>query len=186
VLEHVSSLEGSLDEIHRVLRPGGSFIGFLPAEGGLGAHGFFRMLDAHIYRDTKDHHHAYTRRQLLRWFQSRFEVQRLAYSYHPLGATLDAAFFASFKLPVVGARMEAFWRGQENDVYRARAPRQGRRSLASRMVQLANRAAYLESTLLKRVPLGAKGLHFHLRKPAPSGTGSRTDRRDASVRAAPG
>jgi SAM-dependent methyltransferase len=164
VLEHVASIDQSLDEIHRVLRPGGSFIGFVPAEGGLGAHGLFRFLDPNIYRDTKDHNHAYTRRELVERFRSRFSIVQLAYSYHLLGATLDAAFFASFKLPVVGPRMEQFWRGQENDVYRAQAVTQGKRSLASRFVQWANRAAYYESTLLKNVPLGAKGLHFHLKK----------------------
>jgi SAM-dependent methyltransferase len=164
VLEHVDSLERSVDEIHRVLRPGGSFIGFVPAEGGPGAHGLFRLFDSGIYRDTKDHHHAYTRRELLMRFRSRFEVVRLAYSYHLLGATLDAAFFASFKMPILGSKMEAFWRGQENDVYRARAPAPTKRSLASRLVQLANHTAYLESTLLKNVALGAKGLHFHLAK----------------------
>jgi hypothetical protein len=164
VLEHVASLKWSVDEIHRVLRPGGSFIGFVPAEGGPGAHGMFRLFDAAIYRDTKDHHHAYTRRELLNRFRSRFQVVQLAYSYHLLGATLDAAFFASFKGPVLGPRMEAFWRGQENDVYRTRAAAPRSRTLASRCVRLANRAAYLESTLLKNVPLGAKGLHFHLAK----------------------
>jgi SAM-dependent methyltransferase len=164
VLEHVASLEQSLDEIHRVLRVGGSFIGFVPAEGGLGAHALFRFLDRNIYLNTKDHHHAYTRRELLGQFESRFQVVKLAYSYHLIGATLDAAFFASFKMPILGSRIEAFWRGQENDVYRTRAVAQTKRSLASRLVQLANRTAYLESVLLKNVPLGAKGLHFHVAK----------------------
>lgn len=164
VLEHVASLEQSLDEIHRVLRSGGSFVGFVPAEGGPGAHALFRLLDHDIYRKTKDHHHAYTRRELLAQLESRFQIVKLAYSYHLIGATLDAAFFASFKMPIVGSRIEAFWRGAENDVYRTRAVAQTRRSLASRLVQLANRTAYLESVLLKNVPLGAKGLHFHVAK----------------------
>jgi SAM-dependent methyltransferase len=163
VLEHVESLEQSVAEIQRVIRPGGAFIGFVPAEGGAGPHGLFRLFSSGIYRDTKDHHHAYTRRELLDRFRSRFQVVQLAYSYHLLGASLDAAFFASFKLPILGPKMEAFWRGQENDVYRKRAAAT-RRSLASHCVQLANHAAYLESMLLKHVPLGAKGLHFHLAK----------------------
>lgn len=164
VLEHVESLERSLDEIRRVLRSGGAFIGFVPAEGGLGAHGLFRFLMPDIYRDTKDHNHAYTRRELVTCFASRFRVVRLAYSYHLIGATLDAMFFASFKMPVFGAKLEAFWRGQENDVYRSRAAVRTRRSAASWAVQLANWAAYFESTALKHVPLGAKGLLFHLTK----------------------
>lgn len=164
VLEHVESIDRSLDEILRVLRRNGSFIGFVPAEGGWGPHGLFRLLDADIYRDTKDHRQAYTRGELLERFSSRFRIVRLAYSYHLIGATLDAVFFASFKLPALGPRMEGFWRGQENDVYRTHRPVGARRSLASRLVGAANRAAYYESTLLRRVPLGAKGLHFHLEK----------------------
>jgi SAM-dependent methyltransferase len=164
VLEHVEDIEQSLDEIRRVLRSGGSFIGFVPAEGGPGAHALFRLLDPNIYRDTKDHGHAYTRRELLDLFSTRFRIVRLAYSYHLIGATLDAAFFASFKVPVVGTKMENFWRGQENDIYRARAVAQGKRSVASRLVELANRAAYYESRLLRNFAFGAKGLHFHLEK----------------------
>src|SRR5580692_1267178 len=88
VLEHVEHIEQSLDEIRRVLRTGGSFIGFVPAEGGPGPHALFRLLDPNIYRDTKDHNHAYTRRELLKWFSSQFRIVRLAYSYHFIGATL--------------------------------------------------------------------------------------------------
>jgi SAM-dependent methyltransferase len=164
VLEHVENIGQSLDEIQRVLRSGGSFIGFVPAEGGPGPHALFRCLDPDIYRDTKDHGHAYTRRELLSLFSARFRIVRLAYSYHLIGATLDAAFFASFKMPVLGPRMEKFWRGHENDIYRARAADQTRRSLASRLVQLANGAAYHESMILRNCPFGAKGLHFHLEK----------------------
>jgi SAM-dependent methyltransferase len=163
VLEHVENIEYSLDEIHRVLRSGGSFIGFVPAEGGLGAHAFFRLLDPNIYRDTKDHVHAYTRRELLKSLSSRFQIEEIAYSYHLIGATLDAVFFASFKTPRFGGKMEEFWRGQENDFYRPRGPH-SKPSVISRLVRLANRAAFYESRLLKNVPLGAKGLHFHVTK----------------------
>ncbi len=165
VLEHVQSIDQALQEIHRVLRRGGAFIGFIPAEGGPGPHALFRLFSQHIYRDTKDHVHAYTRRDLLRRFAARFRVVRLAYSYHLLGATLDAVFFAAFRMPILGPRLEGFWRGQDNDVYRVRAAEGSRRSVASRLIQLANRLAYYESVLLRRVPLGAKGLHFHLEKP---------------------
>jgi SAM-dependent methyltransferase len=164
VLEHVEIIEHSLDEIHRTMRVGGSFIGFVPAEGGLGAHAFYRFLDPNIYRDTKDHHHAYTRRELLEWLSSRFQIVRLAYSYHLIGATLDATFFASFKIPRFGPKIERFWRGQENDVYRTRVPETTKPSFANRLVRLANRAAYYESRLLRNLSLGAKGVHFHVVK----------------------
>ncbi|HEY4210557.1 MAG TPA: methyltransferase domain-containing protein [Steroidobacteraceae bacterium] len=164
VLEHVTSIEASLAEIHRVLRRGGAFIGFVPAEGGPGPHALFRLFDRDIYRDTKDHHHAYTRRELLDTFSSRFRVVRMAYSYHLIGASLDAAFFAGFKLPVLGPKLESFWRGQENPFYRGQAAALTKRSLASRLAGLANRAAYYESTLLRNIPTGAKGIHFHVEK----------------------
>jgi SAM-dependent methyltransferase len=163
VLEHVESIEHSLDEIHRVLRSGGSFVGFVPVEGGFGPHAFFRYLNPNIYRDTKDHNHAYTRRELLEWFSSRFRIERLAYSYHLIGATLDAAFFASFKIPRFGPKLESFWRGQENDYYRARTA-ETKRSIVDRLIHAANRAAYYESKLLANFSLGAKGLHFHVVK----------------------
>jgi SAM-dependent methyltransferase len=163
VLEHVDNIEYTLDEIRRVLRGGGSFIGFVPAEGGFGAHALFRFLDPNIYRDTKDHGHAYTRRELLNSLSSRFQIEQLAYSYHLIGATLDAVFFASFKIPLFGTKMEQFWRGQENDFYRTHKPDR-KPSLLSRLVRFANRAAYYESRLLESFSLGAKGLHFHVVK----------------------
>ena len=163
VLEHVESIERSLDEIHRVLRSGGSFIGFVPVEGGAGPHALFRLLNPNIYRDTKDHNRAYTSRELLQWFSSRFRIVELAYSYHFIGAALDATFFASFKVPGIGRRMENFWRGQENVFYRGSAV-ETRPSLVGRLVQLANRVAYYESSLLRNCSLGASGLHFHVMK----------------------
>lgn len=164
VLEHAEDIERSLDEIRRVLRRGGSFVGFVPAEGGLGPYAFFRLLDPDIYRDTKDHNHAYTRRELCGHFSSRFKIVRLAYSYHFMGAMLDAVFFASFKMPIFGPKLERFWRGQENNYYRQHASQATRRSVVGGLVQFASRVAYYESTLLNKCPLGAKGVHFHLTK----------------------
>ena len=122
VLEHAEDVKGSLDEIRRVLRPGGSFVGFVPAEGGVGPHGFFRLLNSAIYRDTKDHGHAYTRRELSDELSSRFRIVGLAYSYHFI--RLSAGCVVLCELQVAdhrGPRLEAFWRGQENAIYRAPA-----------------------------------------------------------------
>jgi SAM-dependent methyltransferase len=160
VLEHVNSVERSLDEIRRVLRPGGAFIGFVPLEGGFGPHSFFRLFDRNIYLDTKDHSHAYRRREMLGWLSSRFRIIDHSYSYHLLGASLDAVFFASFKLPGIGPRLERFWRGQDNVFYRGE-PNVSQPSLIGRAARLANHLAYWESRLLSRLPLGASGLHFH-------------------------
>jgi SAM-dependent methyltransferase len=163
VLEHVEDIRRSLDEIRRVMRPGGSFIGFVPMEGGFGPHGVLRILNRNIFRDTKDHVHAYTRGQLLEWLSSRFRIAGIAHSYHLIGGSLDAAFFASFKAPLIGAKIEQFWRGQENQFYRVAAAHT-KASFLSRVVNLANRIAYYESRLLRHVGLGASGLHFHVVK----------------------
>jgi SAM-dependent methyltransferase len=163
VLEHVNDIQSSLDEIRRVLRRGGEFIGFVPMEGGPGPHSLFRLFDPHIYRDTKDHNHAYRRRELRAWLEARFRILKLSYSYHFIGSALDAAFFASFKAPGIGAKMQSFWRGQENLFYRGGSP--AKPSLMGRVAQAANRAAYWESRVLKNFPYGCIGLHFHLQKP---------------------
>jgi SAM-dependent methyltransferase len=162
VLEHVASLDASLDEIARVLRPGGRFVGFVPMEGGASPHAFFRLFDPDLYRDTKDHHHAYTRRDLVARLRRRFDVAAFRYSYHLLGATLDAAFFASFKLPHLGQRMEAFWRGADNPFYRPGKSAPG--GALARIAGAANRVAYYESRALHALPIGARGLHFDMRK----------------------
>jgi SAM-dependent methyltransferase len=163
VLEHVASVGQSLDEIHRVLRPGGFFIGFVPLEGGFGPHGFFRLFDPNIYRDTKDHRHAYPRAEMVNLMKDRFSAAAFSYSYHFLGGSLDAVFFASFKFPGIGGRMESFWRGHENSFYRGDSTIE-KPSLLGRMIRFANRIAYWESRLLRCVPFGASGLHFCLQK----------------------
>lgn len=163
VIEHVSDPKNALEEVHRVLRPGGRFIGFVPIEGGAGPHGFFRLFDSGIYRDTKDHQHAYTRAEMLNLMNAQFTAESLQYSYHIVGGSLDALFFASFKLPVIGARMERFWRGQENSFYRKRAT--GKKlSLIGGLTRLANLVAFWESRALRHVPFAASGLHFCLEK----------------------
>lgn len=165
VLEHVANVGESLDEIHRVLREGGLFIGFVPLEGGCGPHGFFRLFDSNLYLHTKDHRHAYRRKEMVSLMETRFHVTAYAYSYHLLGGALDAIFFASFKFPGIGRSMEEFWRGQENAFYRRTAADKNL-SLVGTIARLANWIAYWESRILRRVPLGASGLHFCLEKKA--------------------
>lgn len=163
VLEHVADVGKSLDEIHRVMRPGGFFIGFVPLEGGFGPHGFFRLFDPDIYHDTKDHRHAYARDEMVNLMTTKFSAATFSYSYHFLGGLFDAVFFASFKFPGIGERMECFWRGQENSFYRGDSKSE-KPSLVGMMTRFANRIAYWESSLLRRVPFGASGLHFCLEK----------------------
>jgi ubiquinone/menaquinone biosynthesis C-methylase UbiE len=164
VLEHVQSIENSLNEIQRVLRPGGAFVGFVPLEGGFSPYTLFRLLSPNLYRDTKDHVRNLTKREMLGYLSARFRILQLAYSFHPLGACMDATFFASFKLPVVGKEIESFWRGPQNTVYH-KSDHQQRSSIA-KLVEFCDRLAYYESSILRNISIGACGLHFHVEKAA--------------------
>jgi SAM-dependent methyltransferase len=164
VLEHVDSIEWSLDEIRRVLRPRGEFIGFVPLEGGLKLHSFFRLINPNLYRDTKDHKRSLTNREMRGLLAARFRILRLEYSYHLLGGSMDAVFFASFKLPYIGPRIEQSWRSTDNAFYHHSDQKNYRPSLLGWLVKLGNIVAYFESKLLRGVSTGACGLHFHVEK----------------------
>lgn len=166
VLEHVASIEHSLDEVSRVLRVGGSFIGFVPLEGGLCPHALFRAFDSNLYRDTKDHVRSLTKREMANLLSERFKIVRCEYSYHLFGALMDATFFASFKLPGIGTKIEAFWRGAENPCYRLAGDRSPP-SVIGRLTQLANTISYYESKALRNVSAIGFGLHFHVQKTGP-------------------
>lgn len=161
VLEHVESVEHSLDEIRRVLRPGGAFIGFIPLEGGFGPHALFRLFYNDLYKDTKDHIRSLTKREMLDLLAARFRIVQREYSYHLFGGFMDAAFFASFKLPGIGPKMEEFWRGSENPFYR-RSDERSQRSILWAFTMFANVLAYYESTIFRNISIGACGLHFHV------------------------
>jgi SAM-dependent methyltransferase len=163
VLEHVDSIEFSLDEIRRVLRPGGAFIGFVPLEGGVKLHSLFRLINSNIYQDTKDHKRSFTNQRMRGLLAARFRILRLEYSSHLLGGSMDAVFFASFKLPGVGNKIEQFWRGAENPFYQ-QSVEKSRRSLLGWLMKLGNTFAYYESILLRNISASACGLHFHVEK----------------------
>jgi SAM-dependent methyltransferase len=163
VLEHVYSLEHSLNEIQRVLRPRGAFVGFVPLEGGFSPYTLFRALSPNLYRDTRDHVRNLTKREMLDYLSARFKILQLAYSYHPLGACMDATFFAAFRLPLIGKKIESFWRGTENPVYH-QSPNQQRLSISRHLVGFCSKLSYYESTILRNVSIGACGLHFHVEK----------------------
>ena len=165
VLEHVASIEHSLDEIRRVLAIGGTFVGFVPLEGGVSPYSLLRAFSPNLYRDTKDHVRNLTQREMRRLLSTRFRIVRLEYSYHLFGASMDAAFFASFKLPLIGRQIKEFWRGSENPYYRKSGVRAAP-SLLGRLMTVANALAYHESVMLRNVPIGACGLHFHVERTA--------------------
>lgn len=162
VLEHVAEPAATLRELRRVIRPGGTLVGFVPLEHQPGsAYGFYRaLLGPDLYRDTKRHLHAFERNQV-RELLSGFEVFEERHAYHLLGQWLDASFFAAARLP----RLSRFW-WTENRYY---APE--RRDLGfgprvlNRLLAVGNRLCYAESRLLARVPWFSAGLLFAARRP---------------------
>jgi ubiquinone/menaquinone biosynthesis C-methylase UbiE len=157
VLEHVPSLEATLREIARVLAPGGLFIAFVPAEGEpLVAHSLYRrLLGDDLYARTKDHTQAYTRREIVARMESLFALESVRYSYHLIGATMDASFFALCAIPAVG---EWWWRS--STVYHP----EHRPGLADRAMRAVNAVCYYESRALAAWPSGSIGVHVVGRK----------------------
>jgi ubiquinone/menaquinone biosynthesis C-methylase UbiE len=91
VLEHVSSEKRAIDEIFRVLKPGGALVFSVPHKG------LFRVIDAFnmkfyfpaiyrwfkgssynkkIYKEAPWHRH-YSLNELIRFFGSRFEIEKI-------------------------------------------------------------------------------------------------------------
>jgi SAM-dependent methyltransferase len=153
VLEHVPDLESSLRHIRSLLAPRGVFIGFVPMEGeAVSPYRFWRaLLGADLYARTKDHQQAYARRAFLERLRSHFDLVDVSYAYHLLGSMLDSTFFAACAHPAV-----ARWWWNSNAIYRPET--QAKKSLANRAMLMANAACYLESRLLRHVPLLASGL----------------------------
>lgn len=158
VLEHVPDPGFALDEIRRVLKLGGRLVAFVPIEGERwSAYELFRrLLGRDLYRRTKEHVQAYTFAEVQALVESRFSLRDWRYAYHALGQLMDASFFAAASLP----RLGRFW-WTENKYYN---PEQGGASpLASvlnRLLELGNRVAYAESSLLEHSRLGAAGVLF--------------------------
>ncbi len=162
VLEHVREPEQTLDEIVRVLRPGGLLVGFVPVEGEpLSAYAFYRkLLGPDLYLHTKEHRQSFRRRQVQAWLNERFQVFDQRYAYHLLGQSMDASFFAAAQLP----RLARFW-WTENRYYN---PERRKLGLGPRvlneLLRLGNRLAFAESSLLARVPWLSAGLLFAARR----------------------
>ncbi len=162
VLEHVPDPERTLDEIRRILKPGGKMIAFIPVEGEpISFYTLYKaILGKETFAETKEHIQAFTHEGLRAALDRRFTVAgEPAYAYHPLGQFMDASFFAATKLE----RLRRFW-WKENTYYND-APTDPRESstgagVMNGLLRVANRTAFLESTLLRSVRAGSAGLLY--------------------------
>ena len=163
VLEHVPSPAATLDEIRRILKPGGKLIAFVPVEGEpLGAHRVFRkLLGDDLYARTKEHVQAFSHADLNAMVEERLTVSLRHYVYHALGQTMDATLFALTSLPAIG---RLFW--QENRYYNTEPKKP---SAAARVFNAAlaagNALAYAESRLLASQRIFAGGQLFVATRP---------------------
>ena len=161
VLEHVTDPARMLDEIHRVLRPGGIFHLHVPCEGDYsclwrwlpgqgGERGLKRRFGGHIQR--------FTRRQVLKDVAARdFEILRVRHSLHFVGNVADVGAFARLALANRGGGSVT-----TGDLIGG----------GGRLVRLVDNLIWAEARLLGRLP--AWGLHVSARKPMAASSNGRS------------
>ncbi len=149
VMEHLQDPARALEEIVRVLEPGGLLHALIPCEGQPGSlHWLLWKLNwgGDLKERHSGHVQRFTRKTAQRMLlEAGLQVERVTYSMHPLGQFRDV-------LSYVG--QEEWFRKSWLDNFLFRG-----------LVRLLWSAAYLESNLLfKNVPLGAVALHVTARK----------------------
>jgi SAM-dependent methyltransferase len=162
-LEHVDDPEFLVDELARVLRPGGRFVAFVPIEGEpRSAYALYRkLLGADLYERTKEHVQSYRFADVERLLARHFDVAHVDHVYHAFGHLMDATFFAAAALP----RLHKFW-WSENRYYTAETekPSSPLARVLNGMLTVGNAVAYVESRILAKWRVGAAGMLFEARR----------------------
>jgi ubiquinone/menaquinone biosynthesis C-methylase UbiE len=163
VLEHVPDPAHVVQEIVRVLKPGGRLVGFVPIEGEKGSlYTVYRaLLGDDLYVKTKHHVHAFTYADVTQLLANRFDIVDSSHIYHWLGHAMDATFFAAACLP----QLATFW-WRDNTYYAGKQAKQSALVYGlNRLLELGNAVAYWESRLLAKHRMGSAGLLFEAHVP---------------------
>jgi 2-polyprenyl-3-methyl-5-hydroxy-6-metoxy-1,4-benzoquinol methylase len=160
VLEHVENINETLQLINRCLKPGGYFIGFVPAEGNrISFYKFYRwLITTDLYLQTKDHRQAYSRKNIRDMLSQQFELATLSYSYHLLGSFFDATFFALQYFKFFNSVKKSWW--HSNIFYHPDA----KPNSTNFFIKWANWLGHVESSFFKKINCFASGVHFTARK----------------------
>jgi SAM-dependent methyltransferase len=150
VLEHVEDASAFLDEVSRILRPGGRLLLHCPCEGQPGTlHWLCWKLGIvpNLKREVAGHVQRFTLRGVVAQITEKgFACRRRRYCYHPFGQLFD---------------LLAFWRQKcQMDMRDGKTGRGGRLMLSLpwyRVFPAMERLAGLEARILGRIPL-AMGL----------------------------
>ena len=163
VLEHVRRPDRTLDEVHRVLRPGGIFHLHVPCEGDVRS--LWRWIPGQrgergLKRGLCGHLHAFRRADVFRMLETAgFELGRERNSLHLAGNLADVALFAGIGLLRRFSRARTVTSGS---VIAAAAEDDGQGKAGKLAVRAVDRILWAEATLLGRVP--SWGLHVTCRR----------------------